>query len=87
MTPKKYMSIAKSLTDTQHMELEPLCTANILNVRNTKFCGMYNATHTVPVPFRHLITVPSTGDKYYFQLYFENVSYIIQTVVLLLKPV
>ena len=27
MTPKKCMSIAKSLTDTQHMELEPLCTA------------------------------------------------------------
>mgnify|MGYP001169781258 FL=1 len=26
MTPKKCMSIAKSLTDTQHMELEPLCT-------------------------------------------------------------
>ena len=27
MTPKKCMSIAKSLTDTQHMELEPLCNA------------------------------------------------------------
>ena len=26
MTPKKCMSIAKSLTNTQHMELEPLCT-------------------------------------------------------------
>ena len=26
MTPKKCMSITKSLTDTQHMELEPLCT-------------------------------------------------------------
>ena len=26
MTPKKCMSIAKSLTDTQHMELEPLCS-------------------------------------------------------------
>ena len=25
MTPKKCMSIAKSLTNTQHMELEPLC--------------------------------------------------------------
>ena len=27
MTPKKCMAIAKSLTDTQHMELEPLCSA------------------------------------------------------------
>ena len=27
MTPKKSMSIAKSLTNTQHMELEPLCSA------------------------------------------------------------
>ena len=27
MTPKKCMSIAKSLTNTQHMELEPQCTA------------------------------------------------------------
>ena len=26
MTPKKCMSMAKSLTNTQHMELEPLCT-------------------------------------------------------------
>ena len=26
MTPKKCMSIAKSLTNTQHMELEPLCS-------------------------------------------------------------
>ena len=26
MTPKKCMSIAKSLTNTQHMDLEPLCT-------------------------------------------------------------
>ena len=25
MTPKKCMFIAKSLTNTQHMELEPLC--------------------------------------------------------------
>ena len=25
MTPKKCRSIAKSLTNTQHMELEPLC--------------------------------------------------------------
>ena len=25
MTPKKSMSIAKSLTNPQHMELEPLC--------------------------------------------------------------
>ena len=32
MTPKKCMSIAKSLTDTQHMELEPLCTGNTLDV-------------------------------------------------------
>ena len=31
MTPKKCMSIAKSLTDTQHMELEPLCSAHVLN--------------------------------------------------------
>ena len=29
MTPKKCMYIAKSLTNTQHMELEPLCTALI----------------------------------------------------------
>ena len=28
MTPKKCMSIAKSLTNTQHMELEPLCTVH-----------------------------------------------------------
>ena len=27
MTPKKCMYIAKSLTNTQHMELEPLCSA------------------------------------------------------------
>ena len=26
MTQKKCMSIAKSLTNTQHMELEPLCS-------------------------------------------------------------
>jgi hypothetical protein len=26
MTPKKCMFIAKSLTDTLHVELEPLCT-------------------------------------------------------------
>ena len=26
MTPKKCMSIAKSLTNTQHMDLEPQCT-------------------------------------------------------------
>ena len=26
MTPKKCMSIARSLTNNQHMELEPLCT-------------------------------------------------------------
>ena len=28
MTPQKCMSIAKSLTDTQHMELEPLCSVD-----------------------------------------------------------
>ena len=27
MTPKKCMSIAKSLTNTQRMELKPLCSA------------------------------------------------------------
>ena len=37
MTPKKCMSIAKSLTDTQHMELEPLCSA----VRASNAGGTY----------------------------------------------
>ena len=30
MTPKKCMSMAKSLTNTQHMELEPLCSAPLI---------------------------------------------------------
>ena len=29
MTLKKCMSIAKSLTNTQHMELEPLCSGSL----------------------------------------------------------
>ena len=29
MTPKKCMSMAKSLTNTQHMELEPLCSSEL----------------------------------------------------------
>ena len=29
-----------------------------------------NVSHALPVPFGHLITVPSTVDKWYFQLYF-----------------
>ena len=33
MTPKKCMSIAKSLTDTQHMELEPLCSVLSINLK------------------------------------------------------
>ena len=28
MTPKKCMSMAKSLTNTQHMEVEPLCSVS-----------------------------------------------------------
>ena len=35
MTPKKCMSIAKSLTNTQHMELEPLCS-----VSSPLFCSI-----------------------------------------------
>ena len=40
-----------------------------------------NVSHALPVPFGHLITVPSTADKWYFQLYFWiYIFYIIQTV-------
>ena len=39
MTPKKCMSIAKSLTDTQHMELEPLCT--VLKIFEPVLCTTF----------------------------------------------
>ena len=32
MTPKKCMSMAKSLTTTQHMEVEPLCSEVIMSI-------------------------------------------------------
>ena len=35
MTPKKCMSIAKSLSDTQHMEPEPLCTVSTWKQSNS----------------------------------------------------
>ena len=47
----------------------------------------WNISHAAPVPFVHLITVPSTADKWYFQLYFWKKNPIIQTVVRTLKPV
>ena len=39
MTPKKCMSIAKSLTDTQQMELEPLCSED--SITKFKSQGLY----------------------------------------------
>ena len=32
--------------------------------------SLCNVSHALPMPFGHLITVPSTADKWYFQLYF-----------------
>ena len=44
-----------------------------------------NVSHALPVPFRHLITVPSTTDN--SSCIFGNIFYIIQTVVCTFKPV
>ena len=56
-------------------------TANILPAKNTTFCGLM-ISHALPVPFGHLITVPSTADKWYLQLVFlEIFFYIVHTVV------
>ena len=46
MTPKKCMSIAKSLTDTQHMELEPLCA--LCSVHYSANFGMQINTYVLP---------------------------------------
>jgi hypothetical protein len=60
-----------------------LHTANMLTAKNTTFHGVI-----LPVPFGHSITVPSTVDKWHFQLYFwRKKNHIIQTVVGTLEPV
>ena len=62
-----------------------LYTTIILFVKNTTFRCVFS--HVLPVPFGHLITVPSTADNLHFQLYFWKKNHIIQTVVRTLKPV
>jgi len=46
MTPKKCMSIAKSLTNTQRMELEPLCTVP-LKLFSCQYCSLQTAQQFV----------------------------------------
>ena len=40
---------------------------------NFSWCNIF---HVLPVPFGHLITIPSTADKWYFQLYFWKYFFI-----------
>ena len=61
--------------------------AKIQNSKCTANEKLWVCFLALPMPFGHLITVPSTVDKLYFQLYFWKKNHIIQTVVRTLKPV
>jgi len=70
MTPKKCMSIAKSLTDTQHMELEPLCSGLMTDLGHIKlfstelFCKKKSIFYTISckIPFKKF-------SNYYFFIF------------------
>ena len=63
MTPKKCMSIAKSLTDTQHMELEPLCSGiTVESERHVK--SVKNTLHIFAVYFIIRSGISSSNTQY-----------------------